>query len=184
MLFQTGLVRQLAEQMVSIALVLPDATDENLRQLKNHPNIQVFDPEIRQTIWDDDYGVKRMYFLEDLHSNPVFYEKHLYSILYTKSLHPWKRIRPFIYYPIHQLTRVFPGIKKWFKKREKRHLESPKATALLKQIKPKLVVSTYPINFLESKFLYAAQQLKITTVIHLLSWDNITSKGIFPGHSR
>jgi len=33
---------------------------------------------------------------------------------------------------------------------------------------------------LEAKFLYAAKKKKATTLIHLLSWDNITSKGIFP----
>ena len=41
-------------------------------------------------------------------------------------------------------------------------------------------MSTYPVNFLEAKFLFAAKKKNITTLIHLLSWDNITSKGIFP----
>ena len=180
MLLQTGLILRLTKQGKQVAIITPDPTDENLQELKSNTSVHIYDAGIEQTIWDDDYGVKRMYFLEDIRKNPVFWEKHLYSILYTKSKHPWKRIRPFIYYPIHLLIKLFPGIRDRFKRTEGKHLASSKADALLKKIEPKLVVSTYPINFLEAKFLYSAKQSGIKTLIHLLSWDNITSKGIFP----
>lgn len=180
MLLQTGLMLQLTQQGKSIAIVTPDPNDENLNALKDNPLVKIYDPEIQQTIWDDDYGFKRMYYLENLKSNPVFWEKHLYSIFYSKSIHPWKRIRPIYYYLIYQLIKFFPGIRSRFKKTEGKHLVSKKASDLLKEIQPELVVSTYPINFLEAKFLYAAKQSGVKTLIHLLSWDNITSKGIFP----
>ena len=180
MLLQTGLLRKLTEAGKSIAIITPDPNDENLAELRDNPLVQIFDPEINQTIWDDDYGVKRMYYLEDIKSNPVFWEKHLYSILYTDSKHPWKRIRPFIYYPIHRLIKYFPSIRARFKEKEDSYLFSEKANVLLQKINPSLVVSTYPVNFLEAKFLFAAKKKKIKTLIHLLSWDNITSKGIFP----
>ncbi len=180
MLLQTGLITQLTEHGKSIAIITPDPDDENLKELHANPLIKIFDPQIEQTIWDDDYGVKRMYYLEDIKSNPVFWEKHLYSILYSKSKHPWKRVRPFIYYPIHRLIKYFPSIRENFRQKESSYLFSKNAAALLEKIQPALVVSTYPINFLEAKFLFAAKKKKITTLIHLLSWDNITSKGIFP----
>ncbi len=180
MLLQTGLILKLAEDGLRIAVITPDAKDSNLAELSVHPNIEVHDPGITQTIWDDDYGVKRMYYLEDMHSNPVFWEKHLYSIWYTKSKHPWKRIRPFIYYPISRLIKYFPGIRERFKRKEKTYLVDQRATELVKQLRPKLMVSTYPVNFLEAKFMFAAKEEGVRTLIHLLSWDNITSKGIFP----
>ena len=180
MLLQTGLIRQLTEQGLRVAIISPDPSDENLQELKSNPRVQVYDPQIKHTIWDDDYGFKRMYYLEDLKSNPVFWEKHLYSIYYSKSKHPWKRVRPLWYYLIFRLIPFFPGIRRRFQQTEGKHLESKRAAALLEQIQPELVVSTYPINFLESKFLYAAKKAGIPTLIHLLSWDNITSKGIFP----
>lgn len=180
MLLQTGLIHRLTLAGKRIALISPDPEDENLAELRNNPLVQIYDPQIKHSIWDDDYGVKRMYYLEDLRSNPVFWEKHLYSILYTKSKHPWKRIRPFIYYIIHVLIRYFPGIRRRFQQREKQYLYSAKASALLEKIQPRLVVSTYPVNYLEAKFLHAAKTQGRTTLIHLLSWDNITSKGIFP----
>lgn len=180
MLLQTGLIRQLAEAGKTIAIVVPDAEDENLRALAELDNIRIYDSKINLSIWDDDYNFKRVYYLENLRSNPVFWEKHLYSILYSKSKHPWKRIRPFYYYLIHQLIRVFPGIRERFKKTEEKHLLSKRATALIREINPSLVISTYPVNFLEAKMLYAARSEGASTLIHLLSWDNITSKGIFP----
>jgi len=180
MILQTGLVERLAAAGKSIAIITPDAADDNLTVLKKNPLITVYNADIKLTIWDDDYGVKRRYYLEDIRSNPVFWEKHIYSILYTKTKHPWKRIRPFIYYPIYKMIPYFPKIRKRFQATESNYLKDQKATDLLKQINPKLVVSTYPINYLESKFLFAAKEAGIQTLIHLLSWDNITSKGIFP----
>lgn len=180
MLLQTNLLKRLVDAEKKIAIITPDANDENLQKLKSSSSIQIYNPQIKQNIWDDDYAAKRMYFLEDIKSNPVFWEKHLYSIFYTKSIHPWKRLIPFIYYPISRLIKYFPSIRKRFKRNESKYLISKKANDLLQKINPKVVVSTYPINFLEAKFLYAAQRQNIKTVIHLLSWDNITSKGIFP----
>ena len=180
MLLQTGLIKRLTEQGKRIAIITPDPSDENLKELHASPLVDIYDPEIEQSIWDDDYGVKRMYYLEDIRNNPVFWEKHLYSIWYSKSKHPWKRIRPFIYYPIHRLIKYFPSIRARFKKTENKYLYSKKASILIAKIQPNVVVSTYPINFLEAKFLFAAKEQKIQTIIHLLSWDNITSKGIFP----
>ncbi len=180
MILQTGLVERLAAAGKSIAIITPAASDDNLTALKKNPLISVYNTDIKLTIWDDDYGVKRRYYLEDIRSNPVFWEKHIYSILYTKSKHPWKRIRPFVYYPIYKMIPYFPGIRRRFRETESKYLEDAKATQLLETINPKLVVSTYPINYLEAKFLYAAKEAKIATLIHLLSWDNITSKGIFP----
>ncbi|MEM1318956.1 MAG: CDP-glycerol glycerophosphotransferase family protein [Bacteroidota bacterium] len=180
MLLQTGLLLQLAEQGKQVAIITPDPKDPNFKALESNPNIHLFDSQMKLTIWDDDYNFKRPYYLEDLKSNPVFWEKHLYSILYSKSKHPWKRVRPFYYYLIYRLIPFFPSIRRRFKETEGRHLRSKRAETLLDQIQPRMVVSTYPVNYLESKMLYAAKQRKIPTMIHLLSWDNITSKGHFP----
>lgn len=180
MLLQTRLIERLTEQGKTVAIITPDASDENFKTLATNERVQIYSANIDQTIWDDDYGVKRRYYLEDIHSNPVFWEKHIYSMLYTKSKHPWKRIRPFIYYPIYRLIPFFPSIRERFKRKESSYLKDQRATDLIKNLNPELVVSTYPINYLESKFLYAAKEAGVRTLIHLLSWDNITSKGIFP----
>jgi hypothetical protein len=180
MLVQTGLIRKLADKGKRIAIVIPDAQDPNFKELQDHSNIEVYECAIKLSIFDDDYGFKRRYFLEDIKANPVFWEKHIHSLYYSKSKHPWKRIRPIYYYAIYKLIKVFPGIRRRFATSEKRHLESTEVEDLLSRIDPSAVVSTYPINYLEAKFLYAAEKKGIKKIIHLLSWDNITSKGIFP----
>jgi len=135
MLLQTNLIQRLLDAGKKIAIITPDVDDENFRALKSNENISIFDSEIKQNIWDDDYAAKRMY---------------------------------------------FPSIRTRFKRNEYKYLVSKKASNLIQKINPKMVVSTYPVNFLEAKFMYAAKEQKIKTVIHLLSWDNVTSKGIFP----
>ncbi|MEL7221691.1 MAG: CDP-glycerol glycerophosphotransferase family protein [Bacteroidota bacterium] len=51
---------------------------------------------------------------------------------------------------------------------------------LLARIQPRLLVATYPVNIIEAQLLYEAKASNIPTLLHLLSWDNITSKGRFP----
>jgi len=180
MLLQTRLLERLAEKGKNVAVIVPDAEDRKFQLLNEDPNIEVHQADLRLTIFDDDYGFKRRYFLEDIQSNPVFVEKHKHSLYWSKSKHPWKRIRPIYYYLIYLLIKIFPGIRKRFKRNEKRHLDSKRADHLMKKIAPEVVIGTYPINYLEAKILYAAEKAGVKKVIHLLSWDNITSKGIFP----
>ena len=59
-------------------------------------------------------------------------------------------------------------------------MESKEALDLLDSINPELLVSTYPVNFFEATLLKAAKKRGAKTIIHLLSWDNISCKGRFP----
>lgn len=180
MLLQTGLIHQLLEKGKTIAIIAPDASDANLRQLNEHPQIKLYEASADTYIWSDDYLFKRKYFLEDINKNPALWEKHIQATRYNKSKHPWRLIRPFLYGGIYRLIKFFPSIRRRFAARETRNLRSKEMTDLMEKINPELVISTYPVAFLEAKVLYAAQQKNIATCIHLLSWDNITSKGKFP----
>ena len=81
----------------------------------------------------------------------------------------------------YKLTKLFPQIRKCYKAREEKYLENADAQQLIEGINPKVLVSTYPVNFSEAMLLKAGNKRKNTkTIIHLLSWDNITCKGHFP----
>jgi hypothetical protein len=56
-------------------------------------------------------------------------------------------------------------------------LRHPDAVAAVAALQPRAVVATYPVDPREAACLLAAREAGIDTVIHLLSWDNITSKG-------
>jgi hypothetical protein len=180
MLLQTGLINQLLEQGKTIAIIAPDIQDANLVALNSHPQVSLYEATADTNIWSDDYLFKRKYFLEDIKSNPALWEKHIQATRYNTSKHPWRLIRPFLYGGIYRLNKVFPSIGQRFAARESENLRSAEMSDLIEKINPKLVISTYPVAFLEAKVLYAAKQKNIRTCIHLLSWDNITSKGKFP----
>jgi hypothetical protein len=180
MLLQTGLIHQLADAGKKVAIISSDAKDANLSAFRERDNILLFESEEKIRMWNDNYLFKRKYYLEDIKENPALWEKHIYNIFYSPSKHPWRRIRPLYYYLIYVLAKYFPQIRENFIQHEHKYLKSGKVEALIDQIQPKLVVATYPVNFLEAQVLYAARQANIPTLIHLLSWDNITSKGRFP----
>ena len=127
-----------------------------------------------------EYAVLRSYFFEDVRYNPALWSKHIRRLKIREGRNPWRWIGPQVYYQLHLLTQRLPIIRKLFQKFEHRLLFNAKAAALLDAINPRLVVSTYPINFSEATFMRTAQRQGQKTVIELLSWDNITSKGHFP----
>ena len=59
-------------------------------------------------------------------------------------------------------------------------LESMEADRLIDELNPALLVSTYPVNYTEAMLVKSAQKKGSKTVMHLLSWDNISCKGHFP----
>lgn len=180
MLLQTNLIGQLAEKGHTVAIVSQNREDPNFAVFADNPRVFLFEWQGNSNIWDDDYLYKRMYFLEDINANTALREKFHNALFFSKSLHPWKRIRPLYYYCIYQLIKMFPSIRTRFLKKESRHLASEEAQALLKHINPKQLVSTYPVSIIEAKLLYEAKEAGIDTVLHLLSWDNISCKGKFP----
>ena len=179
MLFQTGLIPQLAENN-RIAIISPDINDSNLIAYREEGKIELYEAKDPKDLWSSEYLFKRKYYLEDIRNNHALWEKHIYHTRYSKTVNPWRRIRPYYYYLIHRLIKLFPSIKEKFLKKEKTYLFSKGISDLIFNLRPSLVVSTYPVNLLEARVLFAANQQQIPTVIHLLSWDNITCKGRFP----
>lgn len=180
MVIQTNLLGLLRVQGLKVALIAPDGQDENLVSYCSSNDIALFEFQADSKFWTDQYFVARKYFLENIHANPALLEKHVRATKLNRSLKPWRRLRPYLWYGFHWFANRSPSLRNWYKKREARHLESAKAKQLIEQISPQLVVATYPVSFSEAMLLRSAKQLGRKTIIHLLSWDNITAKGHFP----
>lgn len=180
MLLQTNLIGRLTDKGLTVAVVCQNVKDENFAILDENPNVTLVEWNPKSSLWDEDYLYKRMYYLEDIQKNTALEEKFYNSLFYSKSLHPWRRIRPLIYYSVYKLTKVFPTIRTNFLKRESKHLASKEAASILSRINPSLLVSTYPVSLMEAKMLHTANIGEVSTLLHLLSWDNITCKGQFP----
>jgi len=180
MLLQTNLIGKLTSDGHKVAIISHNAKDENFKVFANDPKVSLFEWKSKSSIWDDDYLYKRMFFLEDIKANTALREKFHNALFYSKSLHPWKRLRPIYYYLIFLLIKWLPIIRSRFIRKESKHLKSEEARNLLGEIQPRLLVSTYPVSIIEAKLVFEAKQKNISTVLHLLSWDNITCKGKFP----
>lgn len=180
MVMQTNLLGKLVQKGKKVALIAPDRSDANLVAYCQKEKIKLYEFNPKLGSISSNYIKSRAYFLENINDNPALYEKYVYATKYTKHATLVSKIKPRIYKVIHDLKEVIPSIKKWYLRREDKMLNSAEAIELLQEINAQKLVSTYPVNFLEGMLLKAANQLEIETVIHLLSWDNISCKGHFP----
>ena len=181
MVTQTNLLGKLVEKGKRVALIAPDENDPNLVQYCKKYGVSLFQFNEKGKLSNQRYIFKRKYFLEDLNNNPALKEKHIYTTRFNSSLNPFTHIWPRYYGLLYKLRKKFPAIGERFKKNEKKYLRSENARRLIHQLDPKKLVATYPVNFNEAVLLHYANKSKNTeTWIHLLSWDNITSKGYFP----
>lgn len=180
MVTQTNLLGELVKKGLKIALIAPDQEDENLKNYCSAAKIDLFEFRPVSSFWTAQYANARKYFLEDIRNNTALWEKHLYATRFNPSKRPWQQIRPRLFYLGYLLVKLFPKLRNWYKKRENNQLKSLAAEKLIAQIDPKILVATYPVNFQEGMLLRAANTQNRKTLIHLLSWDNISCKGHFP----
>lgn len=180
MITQTDLLGRLQRAGRSVAVICPDKTDPVLSKYCAERDIRLEEFEPRTSFFNEDYLFKRRYFLEDIESNPALWEKHLSATRFHPARNPFRRARPYWYYLMYRLNRWLPQIRRRFQARESRYLQSPEADRLLRELKPRKLVSTYPVTLGEAILLhYGNRDPGIETWIHLLSWDNITCKGRF-----
>lgn len=181
MVTQTNLLGLLVKEGKEVALICPDKNDENLKVYCEKSGVHLYEFNPESSFWTAQYSEIRKYFLEDIDSNVALKEKHIWATRYNNSKNPFNYIRPRLAYIGYKLTKIFPIIRTWYKRREEKYLVSPLAEKIIEEIQPKILVSTYPVSFSEAMLLKAGNNRKDTkTIIHLLSWDNITCKGRFP----
>ena len=182
MLLQTDLLGKLLRKGYKVAVITPDKNDQNLLNYTAGNNIELIEYKPTSSLWTGEYMRLRKYLFEDIRKNPALWEKHLHDLNMSKQRKSRKtewKIRS--YYFLHRIVRGLPILRKLFAGFEKRSLKDPVAEGIIKQLNPKLLIATYPVNLTESRLLYAGNNAPGTkTVIHLLSWDNITCKGYFP----
>lgn len=180
MITQTDLLGRLQAQGLSTAVICPDRKDPVLSRYCAERGITLVEFQPRTSLFNEDYLVKRHYYLEDIRANQVLWEKHLAATRFHPARNPLRRVRPYWYYLMYRLNHWVPQIRERFRAREKEFLHSPEAERLLAGLKPRNLVATYPVTLGEAMLLhYGNRSPDTSTWIHLLSWDNITCKGRF-----
>ncbi len=179
MLTQTGLLSKLSDKGLKVGLITVDKNDKSLVLATQNSDIELIEFNFRNNFWTENYKNKRKYLFEDIESNPALWEKHLKAVKSNKSKHPWRQIRPYYNFWLYKRIKKSPWLRDKYRSAEKRRLKSPEADRLLTSLNPKLLIATYPVAWQEATLLHSARNQGIKTVIHLLSWDNITCKGRF-----
>ena len=179
MLTQTNLLGKLVQKGLSIALICPDATDQGLVEYCEDNQVDLFEFNPITNFWSNQHYTARKYFLEDIKKNTALWEKHVYDLRYNKDSSLGKKVRAYMLLVAYYLVIVFPFLRNIYLWIEQKSLSSTEANRLISEIDPRILVSTYPVNFAESMLLKAGSSDTIK-IIQLLSWDNITCKGRFP----
>ncbi|MEP7164107.1 MAG: hypothetical protein ABI741_05395 [Ferruginibacter sp.] len=181
MLLQTDLLGKLLKKGLKVAVITPHKNDQNLLDYAAANNIDLIEYNPNSSLWTSEYMRLRKYLFEDIRKNAALWEKHLRDLNTAKNRSSFKTVLKIrVYYFIYLLVNSIPFIRKLFAGFERWSLKDPVADNILKELNPRLLITTYPVNLTESRLLYAGNKAAGTgTVIHLLSWDNITCKGYF-----
>lgn len=177
--FQTGLLSLLVENGFEVVvLVKHDPEGELKKQVKAQGAVIDYyappsNPKLQQI------NIFRAYVNQNIRHNPALWEKHQRRAIDSDA--SWKRrLINHAYFFFGLLLRNMPSLRSRYVKWESRQYEDERAVAILRKHQPDAVISTRPVDDMETFVLNAARRLSITRIIYVLSWDNITAKGIFP----
>ncbi len=175
---QTGLLGQLSKVADVHVVAKPDAVEALSATVeKEGASIHAFESKIDRG--DEHRGILRSHVHQNIRKNPALWEKHLWRTRSNKNSLK-RRLPNHLYYYLGAFIRVLPGGRKAFTKMEANGYFKPDAARILEEIRPDVIISTRPVDEMEICLLEAARRLGIHRSIYILSWDNITSKGVFP----
>jgi hypothetical protein len=177
--FQTGLLKKLSTAGFDVTVIAEkDPTGELHTKVKSQgAKLVLYSPPKGRLAAQIE--IFRRHVHQDIRNNPSLWEKHQ-RLINDAKMSRRRRFANRAYYHLGKCFRMIPWLKNRYKDWEEKKFEDPKAVALLKELSPDTVISTRPVQPMEIYLLKAASDLKINRTFYLLSWDNITSKGIFP----
>lgn len=185
----TGIVSELRKRRANTAAICPGADDPGLKHVAERLGVEMHAPPGSLPRAGREYLAARRYLFEDVRANPALYARHLRDIeppsnpparLRHRLSGAAKRLERRGLYLLNRVMRRSKVLSGAAAAGERLFLRNRELRALLQRLDSSLLVTTYPINILEATAMAEAKRLGIPTVVQLLSWDNITSKGRFP----
>jgi hypothetical protein len=180
MVLHSDLLARLSDRGVTVAVLAPSAADEHFRALCARRGADaIVAPAVSGRLLGQ-YAQSRRYLFEDYEGNAALYSKHLWDVE-NPDAHWVFKARSHVGKGVNAAFSRVPALRGVASRLEQRALRSREVRRVLSEVRPRLVVSTYPVATLEALALLEARRLGIATVGQLLSWDNITCKGRFIG---
>lgn len=178
MVLQSALVPKLQAKGLRVAVLSPSAGDTHFKALCTRHGIEAIAcPDVTGKVLGL-YSDARRYLFEDFQANASLRAKHQFEV-HAPSIHPVLRARAHAGNALNALVTRAPSVQRRLGDVEHLAIRSGSYRALLAGLAPRVLVSTYPVNWVEIFALREAERLGIRTVGQLLSWDNITCKGRF-----
>lgn len=179
MILQSDVIPSLRAMGLSVGIITPNAGEASGRAFAGkHQVILAQMPRLHERRLRY-YNQARHYLYEDVRLNPSLWAKHQRAVAEARAGHPGRRLLPALLLRLNTLAVRSRGVRSAFQRVERRLLADRRAGELLRQLRPGLLVSTYPVAPDEACLLLEAQRAGIPTVGQLLSWDNISAKGRF-----
>ena len=175
---QTGLLRKLGERGINVVVITRMDTEEQLAKslVEQGVSIEYYNPPSSR--FEKQMIIFRSYVHQDIRKNHALWEKHQRRTIDSNASIKIRMLNC-SYLFLGVLIRNVSVLKNLYVFFEKKFYQNSSADTLLKKIKPDAIISTRPVDSMEGYMLNSATRLKIKKIFYILSWDNITSKGIF-----
>lgn len=176
---QTGLLKKIVNQNIEVVVIAKTGTEKTLKNCVEAEGARIDYFKPRSGKWDAQRTILRSYVHQNIRENPALWEKHQRRVQ-DKSASFKRRVLNRFYFILGTGLRHITPLKRLYYKIEKRLYFNPDAIDVLRHHAPDVIISTRPVDTMEAELLNAATRLGIHKIMYILSWDNITSKGIFP----
>lgn len=173
MVLHSELIPELARRGLSVAVLVPAGEEVALAATARERGFRVAAAEPPRESGPRLSQWFRPYVYEDVRLNPALWSKHLKVVEGGGR----RRAALRLFYAYNRVACRLGFVRSSVMALERRGLRSAAVAAVLRELAPRAVVSTYPVNDFEGAALLEARRRGILTVGQLLSWDNITSKG-------
>ena len=173
MLTQTNLLVRICENNIKVTLLVQDENDPIITDLKNN-NLSVLKYDYTSSRYQSELALLRRYTHEEISTNPALKEKHLKGI---KNESLVRRVRYKLLFRVNRSSQLRKIFAKLLYVLENIYLEIEKKKHLSLIPNDASIISTYPANWKEKMFCKTLVNRGHTTIVHLLSWDNLTTKG-------
>lgn len=178
MVLHSDLLPELRARGMGVAALAPNGNADHFRELCARRGVEPIQaPPIAGLLFGQ-YGEARRYVFEDYERNAALRAKHQWEVCNPDARLVFN-LRSRLGKVVNSALLRAPRTVRLLGRVEPHLLRSSKIRELLRRRAPKLVVATYPVNWLEALTVLEARRLGIPTVGQLLSWDNITCKGRF-----
>jgi len=180
MVLQSDLLQRLHERGLRVAALSPNGNKDFFRKLCHRGHAEAIECPNPHNRLLSHYAQARRYLFEDFEKNAALRSKHQWE-WHAAGGSQLLRVRPLLGKALNTALLRAPRARSFLHGAERRLLRNEPIRRLLEELQPRMLVTTYPVAWLEALGVLEAQRLGIPTVGHLLSWDNITCKGRFVG---